>query len=129
MIQTSRIAVLVSSPEEGRSKQLLDTFLEALKLNDCTFINPRKRDELQALKGKRVFFLLGEQVVKACFRKMPGKLSEIEGKIYWDRKHDIYCIPLALPSSWIRHRKQRIKVFKKLIPRLMHSLQVILSQN
>ena len=133
-------------PFVGRSGQLLNTFLNALGLDrsQCAILNlvkcftPKNREpfemeltncrpliqeEMRLLPNKRIFFLLGDTVVQACFKKSPGRISDIEGHVYYDKKHGIYVIPLTHPSYWARRKEQRQKIFKRVVPKLFKPLQ------
>jgi len=136
-------------PFVGRSGQLLNTFLNALGMDrsQCAIVNlvkcftpdnrepfemelencrPLIQEEMSLLPNKRVFFLLGDTVVRACFKKSPGLITDIEGKVYYDNKHGIYVIPMTHPSYWARRKEQRLKVFKRIVPKLMRPLQELL---
>lgn len=136
-------------PFVGRSGQLLNTFLTALGLRrgDCAILNlvkcftpdnrepfdmelthcqPFLQSELQMLDNKRVIFLLGDTVVRTLLGRNPGRISEIEGQLFYDWKWKICLIPLTHPSYWSRCKEERIKVFQKIIPRLNGPLQNIL---
>jgi uracil-DNA glycosylase len=130
----------------GRSGQLLNTFLNALNLDrsQCVIVNlvkcftpndrepfetelkncrPLIQDEMRLLPNKKILFLLGDTVVQACFKKSPGRITDIEGNVYYDKKHGIYVIPLTHPSYWAKQKDQRKKIFKRIVPKLFDPLQ------